>query len=142
MTINRLNTIASSKSDWIATDQIDEIDMVLEFPGEFSALAPVVREIAQLVDDASATGEGKLDQAGLEQLGQLFEKAASLTDGDNAQSLMLKAKALKNGHTDDIIRALNALNEDLSFIGGNISSWYGKRQGGFATCFATCLGVG
>ena len=137
MTINRFNTMAFSKSDWIPAEQIDEIDMILEFPGEFSALAPVVREIAQLAEGASATGEGKLDNAGLSQLGHLFEKAANLTDGDNAESLMLKAKALKNGYSEDIIRALNALNEDLSFVGGNVSSWYGKRPGGFATCFAT-----
>jgi|GEM_PF-4904101 len=48
MTINRFNTMAFSKSDWIPPEQIDEIDMILEFPGKFSALAPVVREMAQL----------------------------------------------------------------------------------------------
>ncbi len=141
MNINRFSTENLAPTEWHTDDQIKEIDMQLYFPSCYSHLAPVVNDISTLTNDVSKVGDGRLDAEGLKTLAGLFDKAANLTDGDTAKGLRLRSDAIRNGYSTKIIEELNLLNDALSFVGGNISSWYGKHVGGFATCFATCTNV-
>ncbi len=134
--MNRFNPASFMKGDWFTSDEVNEIEFPLQLPSEFSAMVPVLRDIDRIVTGASQSSEGKLSQPQIDELAASFDKLAALTDGDNAEDLHIKADALRNGYTPDKITRLNALDSTISFVGGNISSWYGKQPGGFATCFA------
>ncbi|PMR78719.1 hypothetical protein [Billgrantia endophytica] len=137
MTLNRFYPDGNENFEWFPDERLCEVKMELTFPEKYSILGPVVGKIEKLVTMASVQGDGKLDDAGLLALADSFDEAASLCSGDTSESLRIKANSLRTGYNMVSIKELNALDDDLSFVGGNISSWYGKHPGGFATCFVS-----
>ncbi|WP_417771766.1 hypothetical protein [Stappia sp.] len=51
-------------------------------------------------------------------------------------ALRLRAAAIRAGYTEEGLRTLAALDEDLMVVIGQIATWYGKQTGGLPTAFA------
>lgn len=134
--MNRFTPTDFKDNGWFSQSDIEEIKFLLNFPSKFSKLLPVVQKIEIFATAASESLTGKFSDEALVELGSLFDELSKGTSGDDRDDLIIKAAALRNGYTDESIKALNEINPEISFVGGNISSWYGKRPGGFATCFA------
>jgi len=137
MSVNRFNYQVSKQGEWFTSSDFHQVPMELTFPQEYTALASVASHIATLVNTYSMQGDGKLDSGAMSKLADLFEEASYLCSGDTARGLLVKSDVLRQGYSRQAIKELNELNESLSFVGGNISTWYGKVPGGLATCFAT-----
>lgn len=51
-------------------------------------------------------------------------------------ALMLRADAVEHGYEDHILKDLAALEEDVTVVAGQVSTWYGKDLRGLPTAFA------
>ncbi|MFI1160765.1 hypothetical protein [Streptomyces sioyaensis] len=52
------------------------------------------------------------------------------------RALTLRANAVENGYTDEILKELKGLEEELTVVAGQISTWYGKEVRGLPTALA------
>lgn len=60
-------------------------------------------------------------------------------DGDDRTALLLRAKAVRNGYTPDILQALTQLDERVVLVAGQLSTWYGKEVRGLPSAFAASV---
>ena len=68
---------------------------------------------------------------------QSLRRIASLLPNANDQrALRIRANSVeKGGYEEDSLRELAEIDEEVSFVAGKISTWYGKRKGGLPTAF-------
>ncbi|MCY1079434.1 class I SAM-dependent methyltransferase [Archangium lansingense] len=65
----------------------------------------------------------------------LHRIAKLLPNATDRRALELRAGAVERGYEDGTLSALAGLDEDITFIAGNISTWYGKQTRGLPTAF-------
>ncbi|VVN13953.1 hypothetical protein PS655_03998 [Pseudomonas fluorescens] len=51
------------------------------------------------------------------------------------QAVQLRAKAIEYGYSEEILKTLAGLQEEVSLVAGQIATWYGKQPGGLPTAF-------
>lgn len=61
--------------------------------------------------------------------------ASLLSLSTDREALELRANAIENGYDDVILAKLTKIDENIAFIAGHISTWYGKQVGGLPTAF-------
>ncbi|KLU15226.1 MULTISPECIES: hypothetical protein [Xenorhabdus] len=120
------------------TDTYQPLAINLNLPASCYSLVSFLKEIAAQVTAALQHNEnGALDDAGKKAIAaQLRLMAQQLTHPDDIQHLQLKAQALEQGYNQQMLLDLNKLQEGLSLVTGNISTWFGKTTKGRATAFA------
>jgi hypothetical protein len=65
----------------------------------------------------------------------LYRIADLLPASDDRRALQLRAHAVEHGYDDAALTALAAIDEEVSFVVGKISTWFGKQTGGLPTAF-------
>jgi hypothetical protein len=62
--------------------------------------------------------------------------AEQLPNDVDRRALTLRADAVEHGYDDDILKELAVLEEEVTVVAGQISTWYGKDLRGLPTAFA------
>jgi hypothetical protein len=66
---------------------------------------------------------------------QLRRIAARLPKETDRIAVQLRADALEHGYDETILAALASSNEQVTFVAGNIATWFGKQRQGLPTAF-------
>lgn len=69
-------------------------------------------------------------------IAECLRRISSMLSNDaDRRVLEIRANAVESGYDDTGLSELARTNEEISFVAGNISTWYGKQKGGLPTAF-------
>jgi hypothetical protein len=66
----------------------------------------------------------------------MLEVARCFAPGADRQAIELRAKALAEGYSPQILKELMAIHEEFTVVAGLVSTWYGKQKNRMPTAFA------
>jgi len=117
------------------------LDLTSRVPSQEPALLGELEVLGTLIDAEScaykskgASQESRMKGPGLI-AGSLRRIADLLPKVDDQRALRLRADALENGYIDGLLSELVGIDEEITFVAGNISTWYGKQKDGLPTAF-------
>lgn len=128
---------SSSGRFWPGSDLHNPIPLSLEIPQQFLELIPALTKIEGIVNNAMHSFDGVLSVECKRKLADLLNEVShQLSHPDDIRHFNIKSDALREGYSPQMLSELNKLNENLSIVVGNISTWFGKTTEGKATAFA------
>lgn len=124
------------------------LDLAPELPALGAALGAELEILRAAIDAewrrvTSLGGDGATRLHDATTIARCLHRLAELLPGDDdRRALVLRAEAVEHGYDEDSLQALKRLDEEITFVAGRLSTWYGKQTGGLPTAFGCIRDAG
>jgi hypothetical protein len=106
-----------------------------DFPRALAALKAAVEDEWRTVKDIGIPARRRFNDPGA--IARALRGVVPHLPGEaDRRALTLRADAVEHGYTDAILKELAGLDEEVTVVAGQISTWYGKEVRGLPTAFA------